>query len=177
MSTMRMLSLALCASVCFAAASQAASVSLDLKYGLWAITTTGTSSGAPPVPAADLANLTPAQRAKVAAAMAAAMGAANKPHTYKSCITAASLQRGFKEPDLSNGCTQTILSSTPTDMQVKVACTGRHPMKGTFHFQASSPEAIAGTVDMTVSEGGRSMKVNRQISGKWLAADCGTVKP
>jgi hypothetical protein len=177
MSTMRMLSLAFTASICWAAVSQAAPVSLNVKYGLWAMTTTGTASGTPPVPAANLARLTPAQRAQVAAAMSKAMGVINQPQTYNSCVTADSLQRGFKDPDLSNGCTQTIVSSTPTDMMVKVACTGSHRMQGTFHFQASSPEAISGTVDMTVSDGGGAMKVDRQITGKWLSADCGDVKP
>ncbi len=177
MSNLRILSLALTATLISAAASQAATVSLNLKYGLWEITSAGTTSGVPQVPAAALANLTPAQKAKMQAAIAAAMASAGKPHTYKSCVTAESLQRGFSDPELSNGCTETVVSSTPTDMQVKIACTGRHPMQGTFHFQASSPEAIDGTVDMAVTEGGSAMKVNRQISGKWVAADCGDVKP
>ncbi len=177
MSTLRMLSLALSASVCLAAASQAASVSLNLKYGLWEVTSTGTTSGAPPIPAADLANLTPAQKAKMTAALAVAMAASNKPHTYKSCVTAESIQRGFKDPELSNGCTQTVAASTPTSMEVQIACTGRHQMSGTVHFDAPSPQAMNGTIDMTVSEGGNVMKINRQISGKWLAADCGSVKP
>ncbi len=177
MTNLRILSLALAASVCWAAASQAAPVSLNLKYGLWEITSAGTTSGAPPIPAAALANLPPAQKAKIQAAMAAAMASANTPHTYKSCVTAESIQRGFKDPELSNGCTETVVSSSPTDMEVKIACTGRHQMSGTVHFQASSPEAMNGTVDMTLADGGNSMKVNRQISGKWVSADCGNVKP
>ena len=177
MSNMRILSLALTASVCWAAAGQAAPVSLNLKYGLWEVTSVGTTSGAPPIPPAALANLTPAQKAKMQAAIAAAMASSSKPHTYKSCITAESIQHGFRDPDLSNGCTETVVSSTPTDMQVNLACTGRHPMTGTFHFQTSSPEAMSGTVEVNVAGGGNTMKVNRQISGKWVAADCGDVKP
>jgi hypothetical protein len=177
MTTLRMLAIALTASVSLAAAGEAASMSLNLHYGLWEMSSAGTISGAPPIPAADLAKLTPAQRAQMAAVMASAMSAANKPHTFKSCITADSLQRGFKDPELSNGCTQTILSSTSTDMEVKVACTGRHTMDGTFQFQAASPEAINGTIDMSVMEGSNTMKINRTITGRWVGADCGKVKP
>ena len=177
MTTLRMLTVALTASVCLAAASEAASVSLNLHYGLWEMSSAGTISGAPPIPAADLAKLSPAQRAQMAAVMAAAMGAANKPRTFKSCITADSLQRGFKDPEISNGCSETVLSSTSTDMEVKVACTGRHQMDGTFHFQAASPDAVNGTIDMSVMEGGNTMKINRTITGQWVSADCGKVKP
>ena len=177
MITLRILILASAASVALAAAGEAASVSLNLQYGLWEMSSAGTISGAPPIPAADLAKLSPAQRAQMAAIMATAMGAANKPHTFKSCITAESLQRGFKDPEMSNGCTQTVLSSTSSDMEVKVACTGRHQMDGTFHFQAASPEALNGTIAMNVTEGGNTMKIDRTITGKWVSADCGKVKP
>ncbi len=177
MSNMRILSMALTATALWVAASQAAPVSLNLKYGLWEVTSAGTIKGAPPIPASALANLSPAQKAQMQAAMAAAMASANKPHTYKSCVTAESIQRGFRDPELSNGCTETVVSSTATDMQVKIACTGRQKMSGTIHFQASSPQAMSGVIDVTVAENGGAMKVNRQISGKWVGADCGAVKP
>ncbi len=178
MKSMRILPLVLTASVLCAAAAQAAAISLNVKLGLWEVTSTGTTSGAPPVPAAALASLSPAQKAKIQAAMAAAMASANKPHTYKSCVTAESIQRGLNpDPQLANGCTQTVVSSSPTDMEVRIVCTGRHQMSGTVHFQASSPEAMSGTVDMALTEGGKVMKVSRQITSKWVSADCGTVKP
>ena len=167
MSNLRTLSMALAASVCLAAASQAASGLAQSEIR----PVGGDLRPAPPAARrkfrrSALANLTPAQKAKMQAAIAAAMASSSKPHTYKSCITAESIQHGFRDPELSNGCTETVVSSTPTDMQVNLACTGRHPMTGTFHFQTSSPEAMSGTVDVTVAEGGNAMKVNRQISGQ-----------
>lgn len=177
MKTLRMMSLVLATSVSWAAASEAASVSFNLKYGLWEVTSVGTTSGTPPLPAAALANMSPAQKAQMAAAMTAVMASINKPKTYKSCITAESLQRGFKDPELSNGCTQTIVSSSASEMEVKFVCTGREKMAGDVHFQTPGPEAMSGTVDMTLSEGGVTMKMNRQMTGKWVSADCGDVKP
>jgi len=47
---------------------------------------------------------------------------------------------------------------------------------GAFHFETSSPEAVSGTVNMTVSEGAHSMTMKRVIAGKWIGADCGDVK-
>ena len=95
MSALRILSLALSASVCFVAASRAAPVMLNVNPGLWQVTSTGEVSGTPPIPKQQLAKLSPAQRAQVAAAMAAAMGSANKPIVFKQCVTAESLRRGF----------------------------------------------------------------------------------
>ncbi len=177
MSKLRILSLALGASVCLAAAGHAAPVSLNVQNGLWNMTTAGTTSGTPTIPAAQLAKLSPAQRAQVAAMMAAALATADKPITYQSCVTPESLQHGFKDPELSGGCTETVVSSTATEMNVKIVCTGSHHMTGSFHVQASSPQAISATAEMTVTDGGGAMKVNRQITGKWVSADCGDVKP
>jgi len=179
MSTLRILSLALSATVCFVAASRAAPITLNVNPGLWQVTSTGEVSGAPPIPQEQLAKLSPAQRAKVAAAMAAAMGSANKPIVFKQCVTAESLQRGF-EPDPKmgpNSCTETVVSSTPTAMDLQIECTGPQKASGTVHFEAATPAAFAGKVDITVTDGSHTMKVSRTLQGEWQGADCGNVKP
>jgi Protein of unknown function (DUF3617) len=179
MSTLRILSFVLSVSFCWAVASGAAPVSLDVKPGLWEVTSTGEVSGTPPIPAEQLAKLAPAQRAQVVAAMTAAMAAANKPVVFKQCLTEKSLQRGF-EPDpnmAKDSCKQTVVSSTSTVLQVQMECTGPQKVSGTIHFEAASSEAVTGTVDMTVSDGGNTIQVSRTLQSKWLGADCGKVKP
>jgi hypothetical protein len=41
----------------------------------------------------------------------------------------------------------------------------------------TSPEAYTVKMAITSTEKGRSQKMNVDSSGKWLSADCGSVKP
>jgi hypothetical protein len=173
----RILLTSLCVSG-FAAVSAAASVTLNVKPGLWEITSTGQISGAPPIPDEMLARLPPEQRAKIRAAMAASMAQANKPHVYKSCVTEKSLQGGLDLSDHSRGehCTPTMLKSSASMMDVRTECTGERRDErttGRFHFEAPSPDTMTGTIDLTMSDGVHTMHVKRSMHGQWIAADCG----
>jgi hypothetical protein len=44
-------------------------------------------------------------------------------------------------------------------------------------FEAISPEAGKGTVDLTMDMGSGTMKSTMTISSKYLGPDCGDVKP
>jgi hypothetical protein len=35
---------------------------------------------------------------------------------------------------------------------------------------------MTGTINMTITDGVRTMNVKRVVNGKWLAADCGDLK-
>ena len=48
---------------------------------------------------------------------------------------------------------------------------------GTMRFQAAGPRAVTGTVDVVATNGTRTMTIKNTIQGKWLSADCGTLKP
>src|SRR5580704_3090689 len=70
-----------------AGAGLAQSPTLDLKPGLWQITSTGSMTGAPPIPPEVLANMTPEKRAQAQAMMQAAMARAGEPQVAKNCVT------------------------------------------------------------------------------------------
>jgi hypothetical protein len=103
----------------------------------------GRTSGAPPIPPEALARLAPEQRAKFAAAMAAAMAKAGAPHTFKSCVTEKSLQRGFDtgEGNAGRTCTQTIVSSSTSAMDGREECTGgrAHARERPFPLRGAEP--------------------------------------
>ena len=161
-------------------ALQAQAAPFGATPGLWEVTTTGTASGVPPIPPEALARLSPEEKAKFLAAMQAMMAQQNKPHVAKSCLTAEQLQRG---PTFAGrrdkSCKETVAKSTASDIEVHEACSegGRQTVTGTLRFRATSPRTIVGTADVTVGDGSRTMTMHRDISGKWLGADCGTVKP
>lgn len=149
---------------------------LDVKTGLWEMTSVGESSGRPPIPAEALAKLTPEQRAKVEQQMAASMAAANQPHVRKECITQKALERGLNFADRPN-CKSTVLSSTPRMLDVAMECSGAQQMKGKFHFEAPNRETIAGDTNMVMTDGTNAMTMKFKINGKWQGSDCGNVKP
>ncbi len=158
--------------------AHAAGPKFNIKPGLWEITSTGTSSGTPPIPDDVLARMSPDQRAKFEASMQAAMAQANAPHVVKSCITEKQLEQG---PDFGGGdsksCKQTIVTQTSTAMEVHMECSGEQKMSGTLRYQAVSSEAVSGSTDMVVTNGTKTMSSKHNMQGKWLGSDCGSVKP
>ncbi len=144
------------------------------------MTSTGKTTGAPPIPAELLARMTPEQRAKFQAAMAASMARSSVPHVYKQCITERSLQRGIElQKSNNNGarnCRQTIVSSGASVIEVHEECYGREKTSGTFHFETVGPQTVTGTIHMTMTEGAHTMTVNRTLQGKWVGGDCGSLK-
>src|SRR5690348_6570180 len=94
---------------------------LDVKTGLWEMTSVGETSGRPPIPAEVLAKMTPEQRAKIEQQMAAGMAAANQPHVRKECITQKALERGLNFENRPN-CKTTVLNSTPRLLDIAMEC-------------------------------------------------------
>jgi hypothetical protein len=161
-------------------AAPADAAAFGAQPGLWEVTTSGTAQGVPPIPPEALARLSPEQKKKFLAAMQAMMAQQNATHVAKSCLTAEELQRG---PTFASGrdksCQETVVKSTATEIEVREVCSenSRPMLTGVLRFRATSPQTIVGTADVTVGDGNRSMSMHRDISGKWLAADCGAVKP
>ncbi len=162
----------------------------DIRTGLWEYTHKTDTNGTPQVPAAAamptvppevLASMTPEMRARMEASMKARAGAGG-PHVSRSCITDADLDHPFEKLDEKQSeCTHQVLSRTSNSAVVAVQCQnlGREggSAKGTFKWQASSPTAMSGTTDMTLTMNGRDMKVHTEITGHWVGSDCGDVKP
>jgi hypothetical protein len=176
----RIFALALALAAAIALTARANAAPFGASPGLWQVTTSGTTQGAPPIPPEALARLSPEQKAKFLAAMQAMMARQNAKQVTKSCLTAEQLRRG---PTFASrrdkSCKETVAKSTATDIDVKEVCSesGRQTMIGRLRFHAISPQTIVGTADVTVGDGARTMHMHREISAKWLRADCGAVKP
>src|ERR1700761_2127321 len=89
----------------------AVAATLDVKPGLWEVTSQGEASGMPPIPPQALAQMSPEQRAQAMAAMQGAMKRMNQPNVTRSCITQKMLDRGldFQHPN-NETCKQTVVS-------------------------------------------------------------------
>lgn len=147
------------------------------KAGLWEFTHQNANSGVPPIPAEVLAKMPPETLAKLQAQMQHPAA-----RTNRSCITEQDLDRGFNPDDRpNNACKNTVVSHSSTGLEIAVDCTDPGKEHGTAHgtvkFKATSPESMSGTVDMTIAVGDKTMTHHSDISGRWLGADCGDVKP
>jgi hypothetical protein len=156
-----------------------ADVKLNVSTGLWQVTTTTQTSGAPPIPPEELANLTPEQRAKVMATMQAVMANAAKPRNFTECVTEDQLRKGFNtDPNDKDRCVNTVLSNTGSVLQVKMVCNGADPQySGTMTFRAAGPHAVTGESNLVATGHGKTMTIKSNVSGKWVSGDCGSLKP
>jgi len=148
---------------------------LDVKLGLWETTWTTQAMGQMPIPADALANLTPEQRARLEAAMAARNAKGPASGSHKTCLTKEKLTKdAFND---KQQCTSTVVSSSSHKLVVKLDC-AEQDMKstGTFKVEALSSEETKGTMEMVATGGGHTMNVNNSFTSKWVGSDCGTVK-
>ncbi|HVS78526.1 MAG TPA: DUF3617 family protein [Steroidobacteraceae bacterium] len=153
-------------------------VNLGVKMGLWQVTTRAQVNGAiPPELAGKLQSMPPAQRARIEAAMQAAMADAQREHVFKKCMTPKKLSEGLDTGNDSAGCKSTLVSNTRTDFEYDKVCAPQngqdHTEKAQFHLLDS--HHIAGKVDVHTG-GPHPMTVHEDIKGKWLSSSCGSVK-
>ncbi len=146
---------------------------LNVKTGLWENTVSITSNGQIPVSSDMLAKLTPEQRARVEARMNAQSGPRTRTRTNQDCLTSEDLDRGRLFKNEEKDCTEKILESSSTHLELQVDC--RHDTlisKTLLSLQALSPELVKGTVTTTVSSEGHSMTSKNDLSAHWISASC-----
>lgn len=149
---------------------------LNVKTGLWEVE----SSGGMPRPA--MPQLPPDQLAKLppqAQAMMQRMANGDAaPPTRRICVTPATLQKGFAASQTERHCTRTLVSSSATEMKIKIVCAGPTNATGTITVDAQDPENATSTIDMTATmKDGTTVPIHRTVQSHWLADDCGGVKP
>lgn len=146
---------------------------MNVKMGLWEMTSSMTMSG--DMPGMDMSKMTPEQQERAKAAMAQM---ANRPmtNTSKSCLTKEKFENG--QMMSRDNCKQTLVTNSASSYDVKVTCTEANNTvtNGTMHFEAPTPDTVNGKINMQSTTQGRTMTVAGTITGKWLGADCGNIK-
>jgi len=150
---------------------------LNVKLGLWEITTHPQVNGNLPITDDQLAKLPPEQRAKFEAAMQAAIARGAQPRVFKECMTPEKRSRGFNAgSDQSKNCQQTLVTNTPNEFELHRECTSEDGKQSTsVHFRVVSSDEVSGTVNALISHGSKTMTVDSTMEGKWLGASCGSV--
>jgi hypothetical protein len=161
--------------------AQGADLKLNVKPGLWEVTSSSQMSGqmSQQVPDSVMQNMTPERRAQIEAMMKNMQERAAQPHTRQRCITEEQLKRDAFSDSERKDCKQTVTTNSSSDWEVHAQCSGENGRQNnvTAHFHAASSTSVTGIVDMAMSGEGRSMSAKNTITAKWLSADCGSVKP
>ena len=149
---------------------------LNAKLGLWEITSSQQMTGAVPISPETLAKLPPEQRAKIEARFTQRSG---KPmvSTRQTCMTDEKRSKSaFGEE--RQGCVRTIVGSTSQLLQLHEECTQKDGtrMSSDAKFELSGDSTMKGTVKVKAAHGDNITNVSLDLSGKWVGADCGTVK-
>jgi hypothetical protein len=159
------------ASALFCAGICAAQTRLNIKPGEWESTVTNETSGQLPVPQEMLDKMTPEQRAKMEAMMKARGMQGPRSTVTKSCVKQEDLDKPFGHEN--KFCKQSIVSSSATKQEIHMECDmGGGKQVGTLKFEAVDSSSVKGTMQMTATNGGRTMNVNSTISAKWLGPAC-----
>jgi hypothetical protein len=160
------------ASLLAVSVSLSAAEKLNLKLGLWEMTSSTETRGMPPLPKELLDKLSPEQRKKMEADIRAEQSKGPEQDTDRECITPRDLDRPL-EPDNAKECKHTIVSSTRTSQEVHIVCTGGMPGSGSLKVSAPTPEKMTGSMNLKLGAGAEAMTIRAELQGRWLSSDCG----
>jgi len=168
--------LALCAAGSFSLTAAAQ----NLKPGLWETTHNMKSSGGEMEKAqAQMANMPPEQRKMMEKMMAEhgmKMGAGGPgAMNVKTCMTKEMVERS-ELPAQHGDCKTTSQQRSGNTIKMAFTCTNP-PSSGEGQYTIVSPEAYTMKMVVKSTAQGKPETMNMDASGKWLAADCGSVKP
>jgi Protein of unknown function (DUF3617) len=167
-----------------------------LTPGLWENTTTikgqgGENADKMAKMQAELAKMPPEQRKameKMMEQMMASRGGANtagvnpmdllagKPTTMRTCITPEQAARDFVMP-LESRCKTDQIERNGATVRAKISCSGDPPMTADAEYTLSGDKAFSGRAQLQTMRKGQAERMEVSSTGRWLAADCGGVKP
>jgi hypothetical protein len=159
-------------------AGHAADVEPPVKAGLWETTTSVQTAGGRGWSTAELAQLSPQERAQFEAASKAAAAQSAQPHTFTACLTAEQLRKSLTFNFEHNpACKRTVVPLSASSWEIHEACGGAAQRTATARFQVTNPAEINGETLVTFVKGEHRLISKASVHSKWLGADCGSVKP
>ena len=172
--------LAALAAVTFSATATAQT----LKPGLWEVTQNMQGGGGPGESASaqarmqkEMAAMSPEQR-KMVEQMMAKQGA--KPGgaggmSVRTCMTKEMAERN-EVPAQKGDCKTTKQSKSGNTMKFSYTC-ANPPSTGEGEYTYMGSEAYKSKLVVSTTRGGKPETMTLEGSGKWLGADCGSIKP
>jgi hypothetical protein len=155
-----------------------------MKPGLWSLSNTMTSNDPQLAQAMSamqqhMANMSPEQRQQMQKMMQQNgvqldIGAGGAVQT-KMCMTREMAER--KEIPVQQGdCKQTFTQQSSTRGHIAFTCT-KPKVSGEGDVTADSDTSYRAHMKIKGEEQGRNQVVDMDVTGKWLSADCGNIRP
>ena len=171
---------------CAVLTAAAATSAQTLKPGLWEITNQMQGAAGSKMDAAmaqmqkQMAAMSPEQRkmmedmmAKQGMQMGTAPGGGM---AVKVCITPEMAARNDVSPQQQGSCTHTPGPRSGNTQKFSYVCT-QPPSRGEGEVTFTSPEAYRMAMKTVTTVRGKEEAMDMSASGKWLASDCGSIKP
>jgi TolA-binding protein len=129
----------------------------------------------------ELASMPPEQRKMVEDMMARqgvtmGGGAGGRNTTIKMCITPEQAQRA-EVPQQDGNCKQETVERSGNTVRYRFSCAGNPPTTGEGEYTMASPTSYTGRTTVLTQVQGKPEKMEMTQTGRWLAADCGSIKP
>lgn len=126
---------------------------------------------------AAMASMPPEQR-KMMQDMMAKQGVAmgSKPNSVQVCITPEMADRG-EMPQKEGRCTHKTVSRSGSTFKYSFTCEGNPPASGEGEYTLNGDKAFTGRNVVTTTVQGKPERMEMTVAGKWLSADCGSLKP
>ena len=164
-------------------AGQAQAQTQKLAAGLWESSTkmniasaAGGTSEAMAQMQKEMAAMPPEQRKMVQDMMAKqGMGMGAQPSSVRVCVSAEQAEKGTMPQD--GRCTQMSQQRSGNTLRMKFSCQGPPPSSGEGEYTFSSDKAYSGRMKMKTSDNGQPVSMDMEITGRWISADCGALKP
>lgn len=154
----------------------------SIKPGLWEHTfsvrsASGQMEGAMAEMQKQLATLPPDQRRMMEQMMAQqGVGLGAKAQSVRLCITPEEAARQ-EVPAVEGNCTQKVTQRSGNTIRLTFSCADQPPSSGEAEFTFNSATAYSGRSTVRTTVDGKPERMDMTTTGKWLATDCGPVKP
>lgn len=96
--------------------------------------------------------------------------------SVRVCVSPAQAERD-ELPQAGDRCQQTAMQRKGNVVKVSFACEGNPPVKGEGVYTFKGGTAYNGQMTVDTVVNGKPERIESTLSGRWLGADCGTVKP
>lgn len=126
-----------------------------------------------------MAKMPPDQRKVMEQMMAkqgVSLGAGGSMGAIRNCVSKEQAERGDVPQDPDGRCKRDSMSRSGSTTSFKFSCTNP-PSTGTGEITLSGDKAYAMKMVVDTTIEGKPQRTEVQLSGKWVAADCGTLKP
>ena len=127
----------------------------------------------------EMARMPPEQRKMMEDMMAkqgVSVSGAGKAITAKVCITPEMASRD-ELPQTDSNCKQTSKERSGNTVRFKFVCTGKEAASGEGEYTMLNDKQHKGRTVVTSTVKGKPERMEIDPTGKWLAADCGDLKP